>query len=122
MPRPPLLRERIKSVITELGPMTVEEIASALGRSKITVGSCIASARTGAEKHFYIKAYRRQVGRAGIAAGVYAVGSRADAPFPECDKKGNAARYYQKNRALIRLRRRARPTNHFTSLIEQVTA
>lgn len=122
MPRPPVLRESIKRLITELGPMTVEEIAAELGRSMVSVGSCIADARAGATKHFYIKRYKRQVGRSGIAAGIYAIGSHKDAPFPRLDKKGNDARWYAKHRAVIRLRKSARPVNHFTSLIMQVTA
>lgn len=120
MPRPPEMRERIKRLIGELGPMTIEEIAAELGHSMVSVGSCIAKCRTGSSKHFYIKDYRRQVGKPGLAAGVYAVGSRADAPAPDYDRKSKDARYYANNRAVIRLRRRVRPVNHFTSLIEQV--
>lgn len=120
MPRAPELREAIKRVINELGPMTVEEIAEELGRSTITVGSCISTARTGKTKHFYVKGYRPQIGRSGIAAGVYAVGDRKDAARPAHDRRAIGQRYYVKNKALIKARRSTRAPSPFKSMITQL--
>jgi hypothetical protein len=61
------------------------------------------------------------MGIAGLAAGIYAIGNRPDAePFVQ-NRKATNARYYQNNKALIKVRRAGRQTNHFASLISQVT-
>jgi hypothetical protein len=120
MARAPELREAIKRVIREHGPMTVTEIAEELGRSLITIGSCISTARTGKVKHFYVKTHKPQVGRSGVPAGVYAIGARKDAEPPPADRKAGDRRYYAKNKAAIKLRRTPRANNHFRSLITQV--
>lgn len=121
MPTKPTTRDAIKRAIREFGPMTVQELAEELGKNPKTIGSCISTSRSGKKKHFYVKDWRPQVGIAGLAAGIYAVGNRPDAePFVH-DRKATNARYYANNKALIKVRRTGRSSNHFTSLIAQVT-
>ncbi|VWB07722.1 hypothetical protein [Burkholderia lata] len=121
MPTKPTTRDAIKRAIKEYGPMTVQELAVELEKRVKTVGSCISSSRAGKKKHFYVKEWRPQVGIAGLAAGVYAIGSHRDAePFTQ-NRKATNARYYQNNKGLIKVRRAGRQVNHFASLISQVT-
>lgn len=121
MPTKPTTRDAIKRAIREYGPMTAQELAGELGKPVKTIGSCISTSRSGKKKHFYVKEWRPQVGIAGLAAGVYAVGNRPDAEPLVYDRKVINARSYQKNKALIKMRRSGRQTNHFASLISQVT-
>jgi hypothetical protein len=121
MPTKPTTRDAIKRAIREYGPMTARELAEELGKSVKTIGSCISTSRSGKKKHFYVKDWRPQMGIAGLAAGIYAIGNRPDAePFVQ-NRKATNARYYQNNKALIKVRRAGRQTNHFASLISQVT-
>ncbi|ARL90996.1 hypothetical protein BOC57_35020 [Burkholderia pseudomallei] len=121
MPTIPTTREAIRHAIQEFGPMTVQELAEELGKLPRTIGSCISSSRTGKKKYFYIKEWRPQVGIAGLAAGVYAVGNRRDAEPYIPNRKATSSRYYQNNKGLIKARRTTRPAGPFTSLINQVT-
>jgi hypothetical protein len=122
MSTPPSTRDAIKRLISENGPMTIEELAAELGKPKKTVGSSVSSARIGKVKHFYIKDYQRQVGRSGIPAALYANGDRRDAPYPGADKRTTDRRSYEKHKAIIRLRRSTRPQTPFKSLITQLVA
>lgn len=122
MPTPPTTREAIKRLLREHGPMTVLEIAEEMKKPASTVSSCISTARAGKKKHFYVAGHRPQVGISGMPAGLYAVGNRPDAEPPEHNRKAIGARYYQNNKARIKLRRGVREINPFTSLISQITA
>lgn len=120
MPTPPRTREAIKALIREHGPMTTEEIADELGMLKSTVSSCISSSRSTTAKHFYIKGFRPQLGRAGLPAALFAVGDRKDAEPPEPDRKAIARRSYWKRKGLIKARRSTRAQSPFKSMITQL--
>jgi len=120
MPAPARTREAIKALIREHGPMTTEDLADELGMLKSTVSSCISTARKTPEKHFYIKSYVPQIGRAGLPAGLFALGNRRDASPPETDRRAIGRRSYRNNKAVIKARRSARAPSPFKSMLTQL--
>ncbi|MFP3705939.1 hypothetical protein [Paraburkholderia tropica] len=120
MATPPKTRDAVTRLIREHGPMTIAELAEELGKPKKTVNSCVSSARAGKVKHFYIKDWRRQVGRSGLPAAIFALGNRRDAPYPGADKKTTDRRSYEKHKAIIKLRRSTRAASPFKTMISQL--
>lgn len=121
MPQPSTTRDAIKKLIRQHGPLTAAEISEELGMTLKAISSCLSSSRTGKRKHFYIMGHRPQVGISGLAAGIYAIGSRKDVPPPMPDRKATCARYYVNHKATIKLKRTTRDAGPFTSLVTQVT-
>ncbi|WP_186183761.1 hypothetical protein [Burkholderia gladioli] len=122
MPAQPRTREAIAQAIRDFGPMTCQELAQELGMHIKTIASCLSYARSGKEKHFHVVAWRPQRGISGLPAGVYALGDRRDAKPPVTDRRASQSRYYQNNKARIKVKRGNRDINPFTSLITQVTS
>jgi hypothetical protein len=127
MPSPSITRDAILDLIAREGPMTAAEITETLGRTRQSVTGSIVIMRKYGAQYLRISSYRRQRGRQGSEAPVYALGPGKDAKRPDIrtneEDRKRQARYRDKNRALIRLRqqkRRRGSVNPFLQLVQQV--
>ncbi len=121
-------RNAILALLASEGPMTAAELTQEIGKTRNAINNSLYQMRLYGTKYLRIAHYRRQRGRSGDAAAVYALGPGRDVPFPklntpeELQKKN--ARYRDKNRAVLRLRmqkRRKGSVNPFAQLIQYVT-
>lgn len=126
MSQPAVTRNAIIELIREHGPLSAAEITDLLKMHRVTVSSCIHSAREKyGTKFFRIADYDRQQGKGGREIPIYDLGPRPDTRPPQLGdkaRKESQQRYVNKMRATInaknRLRRRkGAPINPFQQLI-----
>lgn len=103
-------QQSILATIKEQGPMGCTELAEYLGLHRVTVGKSIRALRN--QKKLYISGYLRQPGRGrGWYTVLYAIGDKEDRLKPRGLTPTERSRTYrERNRAIIRLRRRVRKT------------
>lgn len=115
MPQPAYTRTAIQQLIRDNGPMSAAELTEALKMKRITVTSCIISAREKYGTEFFrIADYRRQQGRGGREIPIYGLGPGKDVPPPKFGdkaRKETQKRYADKMRATINARHRVRRGN-----------
>jgi hypothetical protein len=103
-------QQSIMDAIREMGPMGCTELAEHLDLHRVTVGKSIRALRD--YKKLYVSGYERQPGRGrGWYTVLYAIGNKADVPKPKGLTPTERSRVYrERNKVIIRLRRRARKT------------
>lgn len=126
MPTPAINRDAILAAIREHGPMTAAEIAETTGKKRSAIDSALVAMRKRGSFYVRVSGYRRQIGGAGIAAGIFALGPGKDVPREDLGgKEGHRQRnerYREKNRMVIRAKtaiRRGVTLNPFSQLINR---
>ena len=121
-------RESILALLASEGPMTAAELTEEIGKTRNAINASLYQMRLYGTKYIRIAHYRRQLGKSGDAAAVFALGPGRDVPFPKLntpeERKKKNARYRDKYRAVLLLRmqkRRQGSVNPFAQLIQQVT-
>ncbi len=100
-------RDKILTLLRDTGPMTAAELSDALGMRRQQVDCAIRKTR--AHKGFmHITGWKRSLGTRGAMGAIWAAGPGRDAKQPEpLTKAQTNASYYQKHKAVIRLKARA---------------
>lgn len=88
------------------GPMTGVEVADALKIHRNTAGWNLRKAHENGAIH--ICEYERKVGVRGDWARIYKFGPGTDAKLPKIDERVYQARHYQKRKAILQARKRAK--------------
>ena len=109
MPRPPIIRMQIVELLERDGPMTIEEIAEALGKTKESIDGILRKTMVLAPDALHIARYQPQVGRKGKASPLFAAGAGKNATRPKPQPREVVSqRYERKHYAVRRLRDNAR--------------